>query len=1032
MRRNTILVLNGLAILGLVCGLGRISFTQSPKRDRIAGPIAESPAVWLEGNRRPMFQPENDQGPVRDTLKLENITLMFKPTEDQQANLTALLEQQQERSSPLYHHWLTPEQFADNFGMSPSDVAQIVAWLQSQGFTVTQTARGRNWVSFSGTAAQVQAAFHTEIHYYSVGGKTYFGIASEPAVPAVLGDVVLGFTSLDNYGPRPHSVFRRVEAGPKPNFTSYISGKNFLAPADFAVIYDVNALYNNGNNPIDGTGQSIAVMGQTDLYSDGRGPASDVTTFRSISNLPVNAPQVILVPGVPDPGVISPDIYEASLDVEWSGAVAKNATIIYVNGGPSNGVFNQALPYAVDHNLAPVITISYGNCEANWSLAGRQSFATLAVQANAQGQTIVVASGDSGAADCDYSSSTNIVTSATRGLAVDFPASSPLVTAIGGTEFNEGSGNYWLPAPIGVDVSPSALSYIPEMVWNDTSTTNGLLAGGGGVSTIYPKPTWQTGITPNDNFRDVPDLSMNASVQHDSLLICVQGSCVIGYRKTNLTLTVAGGTSIGAPTFGGIVALINQYTKSTWGNINQILYPMASTSPAAFHDITTGNNKVPCTIGTLDCANGGEIGYSAGIGYDQGSGLGSIDAYNLVTLWNSSGLGNLPAPTLTFPTNGASGVALSPTFTWSAVAGNAGYRIMIASSPADLPTNPATSICSACTVVDMTGQNSTSYPPSGPLSEGTYYWQVQAIEPISSSGVAAWSNVFTFTTTGGTLTAPMLTAPADGATAVSLPPTFTWSPVAGNGGYRILIATTQAALPTNPLAGTCGSCAIIMTTTAATFTTAASALGGGTTYYWQVQGLPPSGGGQNGAWSAVSSFTTAPADFSLSASPNTLTIAPGGNGTSTLTLTPINNFSATVTFTCSASSTLSGVACSVGALSSNTATVTIAASSAATSYPAPPRNPRFGGWGVAGVAMLCLLLIAPSKLRPGIVQAQLWNLRLVALGAVLAALVVASLSCGGGSSGMGTPTPQPESGTVTIIGTSPTATHTAQISVSVT
>ena len=201
---------------GWFAGLSRISFTQSPKQDRIAGPIAGSPVVWLEGNRRPMFQPENDQGPVADSLKLENITLMFKPTEDQQASLAALLEQQQDRSSPLYHHWLTPEQFADNFGLSPSDVAQVVAWLQSQGFTLTQTARSRLWVSFTGTAAQVQSTFHTEIHNYSVGGKTYYANASEPAVPAALADVVLGFSALDNYRPQPRSVFREVEAqGPQ-------------------------------------------------------------------------------------------------------------------------------------------------------------------------------------------------------------------------------------------------------------------------------------------------------------------------------------------------------------------------------------------------------------------------------------------------------------------------------------------------------------------------------------------------------------------------------------------------------------------------------------------------------------------------------------------------------------------------------------------------------------------------------------------------------------------------------------------------
>jgi hypothetical protein len=1032
MRRKTILVLNGLAVLGLVCWLSRISFTQSTEQERIAGPIAGSPAVGLEGNRRPMFRPENDMGPVEGSFKLENISLMFRLTESQQADLTALLAEQQDPSSPNYHHWLTPEQYADRLGLSTNDMNQVVAWLQSQGFTIIQTARSRNWVSFSGTAAQVQAAFQTEIHNFSLNGQTYYGNATEPAVPGALADVALGIHGLDNYPLKPRGVFRQVaqgprsgpaalrDGGPHPNFTSSISGNTFLAPGDFAIIYDVNALYNNG---IDGTGQSIAVMGETDIVM------SDITTFRSVSGLPAINLTVVVSGTDPGTSTNSEVIDEAALDIEWSGAVAPKAAIIYVNS--TDAIFG-SLKYAIDNNTAPVLSISYGACEQSWTSSDRQSLMTLGGQASSQGQTIVASSGDSGAADCDSSTSTTIVTSATQGLAVDLPAAFPFVTGMGGSEFNEGSGNYWA-ASTGVDVSPSALSYIPEMVWNDTSssenTSKELLAGGGGASMYYSKPAWQTGTgVPNDNARDVPDLSLNASPIHDSYLICVEGRCVNGYRYTDQTLTVAGGTSAATPTFAGIVALINQSTNSRWGNINPTLYAMAGTSPAAFHDITTGNNMVPCTAGTTDCPNGGEIGYSAGVGYDQASGLGSIDAFNLVMEWNSSTSGNLPAPTLTAPANGATAVALPPTFTWTGVTGNNGYQIMIATSPAVLTTNPATSTCSACMVVDTSPTN--SYTPPSALAAGTYFWEVQAIEPSSSSGHAAWSDIFSFTTTGGTLPAPTLSAPASGATAVLLPPTFIWTTVTGSAGYRILIAATQSALPTNPSAGTCGGCSVGTTTTAASYTPSATALEGATTYYWEVQALAPSGSGQNAFWSGVSSFTSGAPDFSLSASPSSLTINPGASGTSTLTLTPINNFTGSPTFTCSVASTLAAVTCSVGTLTNNTATVTITASSSATSYPALPRNPRFGEWWVGGVAMLCLLLIALSGLRQGGVQAHLWNLRQVALGAVLATLLVASLSCGGGSSG-GTTTPPPESGTVTITGIS-TTTHTAQISVSVT
>jgi len=438
MRRKAILLVKWLAVLGLVFSLTPFSFAQSAGKDRIVRAIGDSSRVTLQGNVRPMFRPENDMGPVEGSLKLENISLMFKLTESQQAGLTALLDELQNPSSPNFHKWLTPEQFADRFGLSPSDEEKVVTWLQAQGFTVTQTAHSRNWVSFSGTAAQLQAAFQTQIHHFSLNGETYYANATEPSVPSALADVVLGIQALDNYPLKPGSVVRRVKSSLKPDFTSSISGNTYVAPGDFATIYDVNALYSSG---IDGTGQSIAVMGQTDLYNNG----SDITAFRSASGLPANPPTVFLVPGSSDPGVVSADIVEASLDVEWSGAVAKNATIIYVNGG-GNGV-RKAVQYAIANNTAPVISISYGLCEAKWGSTALNTFASLAQEANTQGQTIVADAGDSGAADCDAPSST--VTVATQGLAVNAPASFPNVTAMGGTEFNEARGRTGQRLPTG-------------------------------------------------------------------------------------------------------------------------------------------------------------------------------------------------------------------------------------------------------------------------------------------------------------------------------------------------------------------------------------------------------------------------------------------------------------------------------------------------------------------------------------------------------------------------------------------------------
>jgi len=1000
-----------------------------PQADRIAGPIAGSPAVWLNGNRRQIFQPENDLGPVADSLKLENVSLIFKLTQSQQADLASLLAEQQNPSSPLYHQWLTPEQYADRYGLSPADLNKVAAWLTAQDFEITQTARGRNWVSFSGTAAQVRAAFQTEIHRYSLQGQTYFANASDPAVPAAIADVVMGVHGLDNYPLRPRGVFHQVLADPKPNFSSAVSGNTYVTPNDFAIIYDVQSLYSAG---IDGAGQSVAVMGQTDLYNNG----SDIAAFRAAAGLAPNPPQVILIPGANDPGVVSTDIDEASLDVEWAGAVARNATIIFVNGG-SGGVFN-AFQYAVDNKTAPVISISYGNCEQAWQQnAEFQPMQTLTQEANSKGVTIVAASGDSGAADCDYSSDPNSpLTIATKGLAVDFPASSPFVTGMGGSEFNEGSGNYWQAATASTgDILTSALSYIPEMAWNDTSspqnTTHAILAGGGGVSVVFPKPSWQTGTgVPNDRARDVPDLSLNASPAHDPYLICVQGKCANGFRNTDQTLSVAGGTSMAAPTFAGVVALINQQmnTPGGQGNVNSTLYPMAQSSPAAFHDIVSGNNIVPCQVATSDpgCPAGGEMGYSAGVGYDQATGLGSIDAFNLVTQWGSSTAGNLPAPTLTLPTNGQTGVSFSPTFNWTAVAGNNGYRIMIAASSANLPTNPATSTCSACTVVDTSTTD--SYTPPSPLAAGTYFWQVQAIEPSSSSGTAAWSTIFSFTT-GTPLPAPTLNTPATNSLNVALPPTFSWTAVNGSAGYRILVSAVSTALPTSPSVGACSGCALGTTTTSTSYTPSATALLGGTVYYWEVQALASSGG-VNGTWSNASVFTTVPSDFSLSASPNSLSLSPGSDGTSTLTLTPVNNFNATPTFTCVASSSLAGVECSVGAFSNDSSTISITVTSSAGIHHLLPPGPRSGHWWIA---LLSVVLLALIKLRPELVGTHPWNLRHLALSALIAAMLVASLSCGGGSNGGGGgQSSTPESGSITITGTSGSLSHSTTISLSVT
>lgn len=637
-----------IAVCGLILIFGPTPLAETPSQSRIAGEIDNSSLSVLRHDVSPFAQRRFDQGEVEDSFKLSHMTMDFKLTTSQQSALSTLIRQQQNPSSTSYHEWLTPEQYADRFGLAQTDIAKVAAWLESQGFSVDGTARSRSWVAFSGTAAQVAAAFHTEIHRYSVNGHTYYANATEPSVPAALAGVVEGIRSLSNFRPKPRVLRRAISAITDPRFTSGDTGKHYLAPADFATIYHVQSLYNAG---ITGAGAKIAVMGQTDIA------LNDISEFRSAAGLPANNPTVVTTP-VYVSGTTSGDLTEADLDLEWSGAVARDADIIYVNSGASaSGAFD-SLSYAIDSDIAPVVSISYGACEPDIGATDAAAIETQLQQANSQGMTVVGAAGDDGATDCDNNNPSAPTDIAVNGLAVDFPASSPDVTGVGGTEFygdSAAGGNAYWSATNNATTMGSALSYIPEMVWNDTATVGELSAGGGGASIFFTKPSWQTGKgVPNDGARDVPDISISASPENDPYLICSSDlanmdpgvtDCTSGFRASNQSLYVVGGSSVGPPTISGIVALIVQKKGAAQGNINAILYPLVTLASDAFHDITTGNNEEPCQAGTPNCPNGGEIGYVAGPGYDQASGLGSIDAFNLVSKWTA---GKTVTPTPNF------------------------------------------------------------------------------------------------------------------------------------------------------------------------------------------------------------------------------------------------------------------------------------------------------------------------------------------------------------------------------------------------
>jgi uncharacterized protein (TIGR03437 family) len=440
----------------------------------------------------------------------------------------------------------------------------------------------------------------------------HFANANEPSIPAALEPVVLGVLGLSDFHLKPpRSQVKASTTGSKlaslhPHGT-LADGTHVLVPDDIATIYDITRLYQAG---IDGSGQRIVVAGQSDISF------ADIADFYDAFGVPVYAPKGVLVPGNTDPGFTSTED-ESDLDVEWVAAVARNAQIIYVN---SNNVLDSA-QYAISENIAPVISYSYtAGCEPDFSSVQLNSARSVIQQANVQGITVLVASGDSGAAGCDKAFTSS---EAANGEFLSVPASIPEVTAVGGTEFNEGNGSYW--STTNTSTGASALSYIPENAWNETLQpgTTGLASSGGGFSIFYSQPAWQVGPgLQNWGARAVPDVALDAA-GHDPYTVVINGQPQF-----------MEGTSAATPVFAGMIALLNQHEGSSGqGNINPNLYRLAQTN--IFHDITTGTNIVPCEIGTPDCSTG-SFGYSAGIGYDPVTGLGSVDAYNLVTEWNAA------------------------------------------------------------------------------------------------------------------------------------------------------------------------------------------------------------------------------------------------------------------------------------------------------------------------------------------------------------------------------------------------------------
>jgi hypothetical protein len=614
------------------------------------------------------------------------LLLVLKRSAQQDADLEQFLGQAQDRNSPGYHKWLTPTQFAERFGASSADVETLTAWLQSRGFTVNSVGAGRATIEFSGTAGQLQQAFHTELHRFVVDGEEHIANVSDPKIPAALAPVVGGLLGLNDFFPKAQrsapisAAYDRAKHTATPEFTTSSGGKLlYVGPVDAATIYNTpNPLNVNfkGSQSYTGHGVTIAVI------SDANIDTAEVDTYRSFFGLPANTPKVVIDGN--DPGVDSSATghsQQALMNVEVAGALAPNARVVLYaakNTALASGLY-LAMARAMNDNLADIVQLGFSRCEAELANSGNIFVRNLWSQAAVQGVTVVVAAGDGGAAGCDVPQNE---TSAKNGFGVNGFASTNFNIAVGGTDYDT------LPEKFGdfVGAKGTAAGYIPESPWNNSVALGGngaladntafkdkegltnILAGGGGASSCiggltggatcqpsslgntygYNKPSWQTDAgnlnIPRDGVRDVPDVSLLAgNGQYGATwAVCGNefnsgGSPVADCSGESARIQGMGGTSAAASAFAGILALVGESQGNRLGQADYALYSLANQTAlynTIFHDLKAGNNSVVCASGSLNCGTNGFLtAYDAGTGYDQASGLGSVDASALISNW---------------------------------------------------------------------------------------------------------------------------------------------------------------------------------------------------------------------------------------------------------------------------------------------------------------------------------------------------------------------------------------------------------------
>jgi pseudomonalisin len=712
---------------------------------------------WVNGGNQVPSQRVDVSAPM-------HVSILMRRDPAVQAAFEQFLTDQQTPGSPLYHQWLTPQQVGTLFGPTANDVAAVTSWVAAQGLKVEAIAPSQIIVEVSGTTAAVGNAFRTSFGYFNLGGEAHLSAISEPSIPSALAPVIQSIHGLTDVPLHPLSflskpIHKATAAGTEPSpLLTTTSGTHYLTPNDFAAVYDVNSVYTGGNKGamIGSKAGHIAIIGRS------RVAATDISEFATNVGIASYNLNTIIPPTGVDPGAVctfanantcstAGDQGEQTLDVDRVIGTAPGVQADLVVATNASGGIYLAASYNVNTLLDPVMTISYGACEANAGSNNVNLWDTLFSTGAAEGISSFVSSGDSGADAC---SAAFTPTTTTLSPSINYICASSYDTCVGGTEFADtvNPSLYWSATnSTGLE---SALSYIPEGAWNEPGTTAGSYsptATGGGASQYIAKPSWQTGVgVPADGKRDTPDVAYPAA-GHDGFYACLDYALGEytnqGINAADNCTTAGGGyffgfsgTSAAAPSMAGVAALLNTRQGEAQGNLNPMLYKLAATA-SVFHDITPASSGVAnCVITTPSMCNnstpgasadatavaGGVQGFALTTGYDQATGLGSIDVGVLlssvaaITLSQPAALsftsGATTGNTATTTLSSLNGFAGTVALTCSITTSSAAFPPTCAASPTSTTLAAGGTTAVTITIGSTVAQDKTGAPQQAGLS----------------------------------------------------------------------------------------------------------------------------------------------------------------------------------------------------------------------------------------------------------------------------------------------------------------------------